>query len=69
MDDVGIKFQGFHPSKFTSSYLRDKLSALREESPYGAVLQANRFKHEKINDQINYNNQNKEENYENESVA
>lgn len=39
-DDCNIQFQGFHPSDFTRSYLNDKMSALHEETPYGASLKA-----------------------------
>lgn len=40
MDDLYLKFQGFHPSDFTRSYLNDKMSAIRDEAPYGSNLQA-----------------------------
>lgn len=40
MDDRFLKFQGFHPSDFTRSYLNDKMSAIHEETPYGSTLHA-----------------------------
>ncbi|MGZ3774067.1 MAG: hypothetical protein ACXVCY_08700 [Pseudobdellovibrionaceae bacterium] len=40
MEDRYFKFQGFHPSDFTRSYLNDKINALLEESPYGSDLKA-----------------------------
>ena len=40
MDDRFLRFQGFHPSDFTRSYLDDKMSALQEAAPYGATLKA-----------------------------
>lgn len=40
MDDLFLKFQGFHPSDFTRTYLCEKMSAIREEAPYGANLKA-----------------------------
>lgn len=40
MDDRFIKFQGFHPSDFTRSYLNDKMSAIYDEAPYGSTLRA-----------------------------
>lgn len=35
-----IKFQGIHPSSFTRSYLKDKMDAIQDESPYGSNLNA-----------------------------
>lgn len=40
LDDRFLKFQGFHPSDFTRSYLNDKIGALHEEAPNGSTLQA-----------------------------
>lgn len=40
MDDLSIKFQGFHPSEFTRSYLNEKMSALHNGAPYGSRLKA-----------------------------
>lgn len=40
MDDLILKFQGFHPSDFTRSYLHDKMNSLQDEAPYGSYLQA-----------------------------
>jgi hypothetical protein len=40
MDNISVKFQGFHPSNFTRSYLSDKLSAVYDEAPYGSTLKA-----------------------------
>lgn len=40
MDNHFLKFQGFHPSNFTRTYLNDKLSAIYDEAPYGSTLQA-----------------------------
>lgn len=35
-----IKFQGFHPSDFTRSYLDDKMTHLQYEAPKGAHIEA-----------------------------
>lgn len=35
-----LKFQGFHPSSFTRSYLQDRMDQLLDESPDGATLKA-----------------------------
>lgn len=40
MDDMFLKYQGFHPSDFTRAYLDEKMSAIREEAPYGSHLHA-----------------------------
>ncbi len=40
MDDFNIKFQGFHPSDFTRSYLKERMSEMLDEAPYGSTLQA-----------------------------
>jgi hypothetical protein len=40
MGDLFLKFQGFHPSDFTRSYLNDKMSAIHDEAPYGSSLHA-----------------------------
>jgi hypothetical protein len=40
MDDFSIKFQGFHPSDFTRSYLHERLSELQDEAPYGSTVHA-----------------------------
>jgi ribosome-associated translation inhibitor RaiA len=39
-DNLFLKFQGFHPSEFTRSYLYDRMTAIQEESPYGANIHA-----------------------------
>lgn len=40
MENMMIKFQGFHPSDFTLSYLDDKMAHLQEEAPHGAHIEA-----------------------------
>lgn len=40
LDNILLKFQGFHPSDFTRSYLNDKMRAIQDGSPYGSNLQA-----------------------------
>lgn len=40
MDNMMIKFQGFHPSDFTRSYLDDKITTLQYEAPKGAHIEA-----------------------------
>lgn len=40
-----VKFQGFHPSEYTRSYLDEMMSELYEEAPYGATLQATFTRH------------------------
>lgn len=40
MDNLMMKFQGFHPSDFTVSYLQDKMTILQNEAPNGSRLQA-----------------------------
>lgn len=40
MDNPSLKFQGFHPSDFTRSYVDNKIQALHEEAPYGATIKA-----------------------------
>lgn len=39
-DEVLIKYQGFHPSDFTKTFLQGLLSELHEESPSGSTLKA-----------------------------
>lgn len=38
--DCQLKFQGFHPSSFTRSYLEERMNQLLEEAPDGATLRA-----------------------------
>ena len=40
MENRHLKFQGFHPSEFTRSYLGDKMSAIQDWAPYGSTLKA-----------------------------
>lgn len=40
MENMMLKFQGFHPSDFTRSYLEDKMTILQHEAPYGAHMEA-----------------------------
>jgi ribosome-associated translation inhibitor RaiA len=40
MENMMIKFQGFHPSDFTRSYLDEKLATLQEVAPKGAHMEA-----------------------------
>lgn len=40
MENVMMKFQGFHPSEFTRSYLQDKMTILQDEAPKGAHMEA-----------------------------
>lgn len=40
MENMMIKFQGFHPSDFTRSYLDDKMALLQDEAPRGAHMEA-----------------------------
>lgn len=40
MEDNQLKFQGFHPSDFTRSYLGEKMSAIQDWAPYGSTLKA-----------------------------
>lgn len=44
MENSQLKFQGFHPSDFTRTYLDEKMSCLLEEAPYGATLNASFIK-------------------------
>jgi ribosome-associated translation inhibitor RaiA len=46
LDDRFLKFQGFSPSDFTRTFLKDVLSELHEESPYGSTLEATFTKRE-----------------------
>ena len=39
-DEVQIKYQGFHPSDFTKTFLQSLLSELYEESPSGSTMTA-----------------------------
>lgn len=39
-DEVSIKYQGFHPSDFTKTFLQSLLSEIHEESPAGSTLKA-----------------------------
>jgi hypothetical protein len=38
--NTNIKFQGFHPSEFTKTYLGEKINLLQNEAPIGATLKA-----------------------------
>lgn len=38
--NTNIKFQGFHPSEFTKTYLSEKIDLLQNEAPIGATLKA-----------------------------
>lgn len=40
MENVMMKFQGFHPSDFTRSYLEEKMTILQDEAPKGAHMEA-----------------------------
>ena len=40
MDNLMMKYQGFHPSDFAISYLEDKMTILQDEAPIGANIQA-----------------------------
>lgn len=40
MENLMLKFQGFHPSDFTRSYLNDKMMNIQDEAPNGSHLQA-----------------------------
>ncbi|WII72618.1 hypothetical protein QJS83_01875 [Bdellovibrio sp. 22V] len=40
IEELCIKFQGFHPTDFTRSYLRGEMSAIHDEAPYGSALKA-----------------------------
>lgn len=45
MENMMLKFQGFHPSDFTRSYLEDKMTILQHEAPYGARMEASFTRH------------------------
>ena len=38
--NTNIKYQGFHPSEFTKTYLNEKINLLQNEAPIGATLKA-----------------------------
>lgn len=38
--NTNIKFQGFHPSEFTKTYLNEKINILKSEVPFGATMKA-----------------------------
>jgi hypothetical protein len=38
--NTNIKYQGFHPSEFTKTYLNEKINLLQNEAPMGATLKA-----------------------------
>jgi hypothetical protein len=38
--NTNIRFQGFHPSEFTKTYLNEKISLLKSEVPFGATMKA-----------------------------
>lgn len=40
MENLMLKFQGFHPSEFTRSYLNDKMMHLQDEAPVGSQVHA-----------------------------
>lgn len=40
MSELNLKYQGFHPAEFTSSFLNKKMEELRSEAPHGATLNA-----------------------------
>lgn len=40
MDEVVLKFQGFHPSDFTRALLNDVAEEIRREAPTGATVRA-----------------------------
>lgn len=48
IDDMFLKYQGFHPSDFTRAYLDEKMSAIREEAPYGSLLHGTFTRHQHL---------------------
>jgi hypothetical protein len=38
LDDIDIRYLGFHPSDWTKSYLASSLAALRDQLPFGSRL-------------------------------
>lgn len=40
MENLMMKYHGFHPSEFTTHYLEEKMAVLQDEAPIGANIQA-----------------------------
>ncbi len=40
MENLMLKFQGFHPSDFTRTYLNDRMMHLQDEAPFGSTVHA-----------------------------
>lgn len=38
LDQVHIRYQGFHPSDFAKSYVQDQFYGIHSEAPYGARM-------------------------------
>lgn len=48
MNDLFVRFQGFHPSSFTRSYLNTVLARLIKAAPSGATLDAFFYRRNKV---------------------